>query len=175
MRMHDKKNTKIKINKKPKKMHVNKTARHWDGFWSVALKASISERARNDRRSENQSKSASCWFQRQTELKWRQRSWLDTYSLWRWQTWRSSERWFVSLGRQRSSSSLSCCPSPPRGRSKGLRSGPLTPSHPVRCAGGLSGEVMVGISVTYFTLVFLAAFDSTPKCQCFICYISCLF
>lgn len=57
-----------------------------------------------------------------TKFAW-QRSWGEAYLSWRWRTWPSSERRFVVLGRQRSSSSLYCCLSPLRERSKGLRSG----------------------------------------------------
>lgn len=65
----------------------------------------------------------------------------SSYLSWQWQTWPSSERWFVFVEKQQSSSSPSCCPCPPRERSKGPRLSSWTPSHPAQCAEDLTAEM----------------------------------
>lgn len=65
---------------------------------------------------------------------------VSSYSSWQWQTWPSSERWFLFVEKQQSSSSPSCCPCPPRERSKGLHLSSWTPAHPAQCAEDLTAE-----------------------------------
>lgn len=110
-------------NKKVNIRYINKAAWH-SSFWSFAMNMDMNERAGKDQCFVNKSKLASWWVKRRTALMRRQRSCSDTYLSWRWRTWRSSERWFVFSGKRRSSSSLSCCPSPQRERSRGLHSSP---------------------------------------------------
>lgn len=105
------------------------------------MNMNVSEHVENEQSSENKSKCQSCWFGREAAFRWRQRSWSETHLSWRWRTWPSFERWSVFLERRRSSSSLSCCPSPRRERSKGLRSGSWTPSHPALCVEGLNAKI----------------------------------
>lgn len=111
------KSSRSKLQHETKEVHINKTMWHMDAVWSVVM-TEARVYIGNDHCCEV---SIILVWEKQRKAK---KKLNETYLSWQWQTWQSSVQWFVFLRRQRSSSSLSCCPVPQRGRSRGPRSSP---------------------------------------------------